>query len=178
MTRRIMIDLETLSDTPDAMIVAIGAVASGLYPNYSYTREHCEPDLGREFYRNIDILHATGNISKREIKRLYACVPEDKIVLRTQEYAETEAMSNFTMWVEAWCPEEIWFNPDSFSFLVLGNAFSRCKIKWLTPLKPEFCYRTLLQVLNIPEPEFEGNKLDSLHKVLNQMKVVTDALGE
>ena len=109
----ISIDLETLSNRPNASIVSIGAVDT----------------LGREFYQVVD--DPDGHISPTTIRwHIGKGSPRETIGVAEDARYVNVALHNFQMWLMAGGAHEdgkaaIWGHA-TFDPVVLANAFYRC----------------------------------------------------
>lgn len=167
-----MIDLETMGNTPDAPIVAIGAVA--------FSRE----GLGAEFSAGIDLESAMaqarpsastikwwltqGEAARKRVAQ--GSLLESDALLRLREFLHEQAGGKREVMV--------WGNGAAFDIVILESAYRR----WDWPPPWEFwnvyCYRTLKNLFGkrFPAPPFKGTAHTALDDARNQARHAVEIL--
>jgi hypothetical protein len=116
--RDLMIDLETLSTRPDAMVIAIGAVGFG------------PEGLGQEFYAAIRPGTAMGHIDERTVAWWMGQSNEARSVFRednTDSLSLAAALQAFGAFVRSFGPDlRIWGHGSSFDLPIIESAFRAC----------------------------------------------------
>jgi len=147
MSTHIMLDLETMGTSPDAAIVAIGAVAfaGGLDP-YGAA-------IGARFYCAVDLADAVacgGVIDAPTVAWWMRQSDAARAVLRPGGTGMHSALAQFAQWLHQQLPEHateddlrVWGNGADFDPVILGRAYRRCGMP--SPWGPYTarCYRTL-----------------------------------
>ena len=154
----VMIDLETLSVRPHAIILVIGAIKFKRTKKYSEEIEQKNIDKLDTFYRRITInscievgLHKDEDTVKwwssqnDEIKH-EALINPDRVSIQ-------EALQDFSIWFNKENVKKtrscIWGNGSDFDISILGEAYKRCnmEIPWNFWLVRDL--RTILDIGNI-----------------------------
>ena len=146
-----MMDLETLSVRPNAVILVIGAIKFNRGKTLS--EKITEKDIKKQdcFYRRITIescikegMHIDPNTRKWWESQEYsvkfeAIINKDRIPLR-------EALKEFSEWFGKFERTKIWGNGSSFDCTILGEAYKICKMNppWRFWLERDL--RTMLDI--------------------------------
>lgn len=151
--KNIMVDLETLSTSPNAAIVSIGAV-------------EFDEALGitNTFYTNIDIqsclnkgLEVSGSTLKWWIKQ-DAKASHD---LFTDTKSLKEALIEFKAWLGSG-NKQIWGNGAAFDNVVLENAYAAFNSKAPWEYHEDRCYKTMRSSFPKIEMDFKGTAHNAL----------------
>ncbi len=170
MTRHIMLDLETMGKSPDAAIVAIGAVAF-------------DPEarrLGDTFYVTVDLESAVrhgGRIEPDAVMWWLRQSDEARAALHLDPQPIEAALLDFSRWVEKQgMYAEVWGNGSDFDNVILGTAYDRAEIPRPWHHRQNNCYRTLKKRSGIRPPAREGvhhNALDdATHQALHAVCIM------
>ncbi|MDF5741824.1 3'-5' exonuclease [Klebsiella quasipneumoniae] len=148
-----MIDIETLSTQPNAVICAIGAV-------------FFEPSTGKtgpSFYQTIDPRTSQNRGAHISADTVMWWLKQDKepiSELVSAKSHEIEVMLDFARFIEGAFPGEttkknlkVWCKGGSFDFPILKSAFERSSLEGV-PMLPwhfwnECCFRSLLTVAGV-----------------------------
>lgn len=159
----IMVDLETMSVRPNAIIVSIGAVYFD------------ETEIGDTFYRRIDIADSIRQgflldastlkwwLSQRDGAR-------QEIVDASAEDTVKTALREFSQFVKD-KEHRVWGNGAAFDNVILRNAYINSGIP--TPWIPwkDRCFRTLKSMFpDTVEPTRQGTHHNALDDAVHQVK--------
>lgn len=170
MQKHIMIDIETMGNTSDSVIVSIGAVEFDL-----------EKGLGRELYTNVSIQSCLDKGLKitestllwwlQQSKEQIEAFTKDTIPLGPA----LQGLRAFYLSVSLvrYVGEDprrpwVWGNGASFDITILENAYRACGIRIPWDFYNVACYRTLKKVFNkVKKPV--GEQVDK-HNALSDAK--------
>jgi hypothetical protein len=149
--RHIMVDLETLGTTNDAVFLSIGAVEFNL-----------NGEIGSTFYENITVDSAQKvglKINGDTLKWWMTQKPE--IMQRMFKDAKelTTVLNNYSDWVRQTGAKYFWGNSASFDLGMLGNGYRATNKKAPWDFWQEMCYRTLLNLY----PGCKGKPPENAH---------------
>jgi len=169
----IMLDLETLSSSSNAAIIAIGAVR--------FDMTNMQIELDNTFYRTISPKSAQqsgGEIDGNSVLWWFMQPEEARAEFIGDSNASIEsALNDFSKWVRETPCEGIWAHGSYFDNVVLSNAYLRLK---RTPPWDFFelnrCYSTVAYMH--PEIPFvkEGIEHHALHDAISQAKHLCEIL--
>jgi len=173
-----MIDLETMATTPDAAIVAIGAVRFDPVHN----------KIGDTFYAVVNLQSAMdsgGRVEASTVMWWIGQTDEARAAIRKADAhggATLErALDGFSTWAEEKGEHvgspllRVWGNGAAFDLPILGGAYARLgkSVPW-TPWN-ERCYRTLSKMfISVKKPDFKGVKHNAVDDAVNQARHVCD----
>ena len=159
----IMLDLETLSTEPDAMIVSIGAV------------QFDKDGLGPSFYAEIDIEHddqRKAHISTGSIK-FWMKQPDTARAVFESDLAKSmfNSLFEFNEFVELIKHDSdvvIWGNGADFDNVILSRAYHRHAIPRPWGQYSNRCYRTLKKLAPHIKLERSGTHHNALDDAISQ----------
>lgn len=157
-----MVDLETLGNGSNAMIVAIGACSL------------LAPKEGPTFYQVIDPELSDGDIDPSTVKWWMGQSDEARKSLLTQDSVPLrEALARFSLFLNhSLVPEEnrhIWGNGATFDNVILASAYRRNVIPRPWAFWGDRCYRTLKNLHpDIPLPKRTGTHHNALDDAITQ----------
>jgi hypothetical protein len=166
----IMIDLETLDTTPDAVILSIAAVAINAQGEivgtfHEYT-EDCPSDM------------ATTSMDT-----ILWWMTQDEEARKLQAEAERQplhfALGGLSSFFRRFEGQEIavWGNGAAFDNVILRRAYERNKLRTPWSYRQDRCYRTLAKLFTgVAMSEFAGTKHDALSDAMNQAKHLWEIL--
>lgn len=139
----IMLDLETLSSSPDACIVAIGAA--------TFSSDGADQDKGftprQKFYAVVDpqsAQDAGGVITARTVQWWAKQSDAARAVLNDSSAIDIyNAVRRFAGFCLNFAEPKIWGNGAGFDNVVLRQAFERLGLKGPWEFRNDHCYRTL-----------------------------------
>jgi len=171
--KHVMVDLETLGNGPQSVIIAIGAV-------------EFDPDVGavsRMFEYRIDpqsCIDAGLKMDASTVMWWMQQSDEARSVFKSDLGPLVDALEDFAEWYPKGAP--LWGNGATFDNVILANAYKSVKLKQPWKYTDDRCYRTLKNLLPHINQEAVGvkhNAVDdaryqALHaiKLLNAMKGV------
>lgn len=165
-SKHVMLDLETLSSKPNAVIVSIGAVE---FDPWNLT-------LGREFYRRINIdshLDSGGHISGSTIEWWMKQEDAARAVFTEGGVPLPSALYDFRAFVNDLRAEVddstlvcIWGNGAAFDNVILGCAYDATRIPRPWSYREDRCFRTLRAMY----PEVPGVEYGVFHNALDDAK--------
>lgn len=162
--RHIMLDLETLSLSPQAMIVSIGAVRFSLE----------QMILGDEFYNVIDLTSYDDPRFDFSPNTFYwwmgqSLASREVFEPGTVKVGIKKALAEFSYFVKDTIhePPLIWGNGASFDNVIIRHAYETCGFPVPWSHKQDVCYRTIRRMF--PHSEVEsGTKHNALQDAKNQ----------
>ena len=154
----VMIDLETLSVRPHAVILVIGAIK--FKRNVKYNEQLEEKNLEKldTFYRRITIKSCieVGLHQDEETLNWWSSQSDDvkhDALINTDRVSLQEALHDFSIWFNEGKVKEnrtcIWGNGSDFDISIMGEAYKRCnlEIPWKYWLVRDL--RTILDIGNV-----------------------------
>ena len=150
-TRRVMIDIETLGLEPGAALLSIGAVKFGA------------DGLGDEFYRETLDWHLSdcGTFVGRTLT--------DGVELAT-------ALKDFYVWTEN--ADEYWANSPKFDMTMLETAADAVDVAAPWEYYELRDVRTVKNLPGVDEPEFNGTEHHALDDAKHQARLVAAVIGD
>lgn len=160
----VMLDLETLGNSPRAAIVAIGAVkfdAAGIQSEF-YTRVCARSCVAAGLRMDVDTV--LWWFKQNEAARTELTLPAAHLSC---------ALMDFTQWLRG--PEvELWGNGSDFDNALLTAAYRAVDLALPWKFWNNRCYRTLKNICAVPMPKSEGTK----HNALDDAKAQALHLNE
>jgi DNA polymerase III epsilon subunit-like protein len=166
--RSLMIDLETLGTTADAVILSIGAVAFDL--NASKVSDE-------GFYVSVSIdsnLELGRRISEDTLIWWFKQSAAAQQVFHEPKEHLREALRQLSDWIGA-NDYEVWSNGADFDIPMLAHAFTQCGLQVPWKFWNARCYRTyknLPGAKNLALPPKEGTAHNALADAYNQAQAV------
>ena len=167
MNINVMIDLETMSTESNAAICSIGAVKFTL-----------EEGIVDTFYCTVDAADCKshGLVISADTIRWWSKQPKEVLEsLRKNNLSLIDALTAFSKWYGTQ-QYPTWACGSDFDNVIMENAYKSVEMKrpW-SPWKNR-CYRTMREVINIPEAPREGtyhNALDdATHQTHHLLKIL------
>lgn len=159
-------DIETYSTTPNAMIIAIGAIAIYEGQTIGQFYQNIDPtnfeDLGFEASTStIDWWnHPDRDAARNDLQ-------DDQIDLK-------QALQKFQRWVEDCNGNHIWGYGSDFDVVILKNAFDKFGLEWPFKFYNHRCLRTMCATLDIQVDRKVGVHHNALADAINQGKALVD----
>lgn len=162
--RDVMIDLETMGNTPQAAIVAIGAVAFSIE----------DGQLGETFYTTVDLANAVASggvmdagtvlwwLKQSDAARAELTRPNAALRLDT-------ALFDFNRWMSHVCDcndVRVWGNGAAFDCVILASAYRATGINLPWNFWNERCYRTVKAL----HPDIKLERTGTHHNALDDAK--------
>ena len=165
MTDHIMLDLETLSTKPTAVILSIGAVLfteQGIHEQF-YTAIKQPEDLMGSW-----ALDGRFHVEQSTLDWWDKQSPEARLVFTDPKALEIEnALDAFTAWIydvtEDWQQVRMWGNGSSFDNVILSHAYWRCEYKQPWKFYNDRCYRTVKNMY----PNVKKRRVGTHHHALD-----------
>lgn len=169
-THHVMLDLETLGTKPGCPILSIGA-SKFFRPNEEpHEAFSAAIDSHNQYRMDIQDPETVNwwNAQTQEARDAVFSNPE-------AVYIES-ALASFTAWLISLKKTSedriiIWGNGAAFDEPILKEAYNRYNLTPVWTFRDSMCFRTLKEIgkmLNVPEPEFEGQKhiavMDAKHQ--------------
>ena len=160
--RDVMIDIETMSNTPDAAIVSIGAV------EFDFASKR----LGEEFYVNIDLASAVDSggvmnastviwwMKQTEAARSLFLEPAQHIA---------DALNHFSEWMQQRGEKNdirVWGNGAAFDNVILVAAYTRLGLEPPWKFWNDRCYRTIKNLF----PKNKAHRIGTHHHALDDAR--------
>ncbi|MEJ2248076.1 MAG: 3'-5' exoribonuclease [Candidatus Lokiarchaeota archaeon] len=154
----VMLDLETLGDSSDAVILAIGAIKFDVDTN----------KLGEIFYRNISIESCLYNGLTVTGSTIEFWLKQDKSIIdylfNPEPIDLIEALIQFSEYLGSKnCL--IWGNGSDFDNVILKNAYLRCNYSYPWNFRNNRCFRTFKNEIFIHNEKIDFHR--QLHHALN-----------
>jgi hypothetical protein len=177
MYKNVMIDIETLSTSPNAVILTIGAIVFDTKDTIHLN----ELETNKAFYRkitlqsckdlNMDIDSATEKWwSQQDESVRYEAIDDPKNRLPIQI-----ALKEFSDWLKIHTTEnfKIWANSPSFDCVILKEAYKLCNLKLPWKFWLERDIRTLFDITDIKSYDLpDSNKHNALYDCYRQISGV------
>lgn len=176
MANHVMLDLETLGTSNNAMIISIGAVI--------FDTDECRV-RNAPFYAVIAPLGNTGDMDVDTV--MWWMKQNDEVREEITEQSVHHmtmpiALGAFTEYCNRLNVEKIWGNGAGFDNVILRNAYTRTNR--VSPWQGKFaghrmdmCYRTMKAMFpDVPRPPFEGDAHNALDDAKNQAQHLCDIL--
>lgn len=157
MATQVMVDLETLGNGSNAVILSIGAV-------------EFDPDtdtLGREFYVLVDpqsCVDAGLQVDVGTVVWWMKQSDQARSAFNRKGYPLDEALAHFTDWYPAGAP--LWGNGATFDNVIMTNAYKACGMDQPWKFWDDRCYRTLKNLL----PNITLDRKGTHHNALDDAK--------
>lgn len=167
----VMLDLETMSTASNAAIVSIGAV------KFSLNDDSPNPVVDT-FYTTVDAKSCAAvglEISKATVE-WWAKQPRSVMdSLRKDAIPLAEALTKFSKWYGS-TSLPTWGCGASFDNVIMGNAYEAVKLNRPWKYWHDRCYRTMKEIVKLPEDVRQGtyhNALDdALHQTNHLLKIL------
>jgi len=160
----VMLDLETLAVTPDAVIVSIGAVKFNLDGDI-------DPDY---FYRVCDLDSQKDRVIQHDTLSWWmGQETAAKEVFRDPGKVQLfAALVDLVEWND-WETPLLWSNGADFDIPIINHALDKHSIKPMVPHWNHRCFRTLKNMYkHVPKPEFIGNRHNAFADAIHQAQHV------
>ena len=147
---QVMVDLETLGNGSNAVIIAIGAVEF----------EATSSKLGREFYCVVDGQSCVDAGMKVDVSTVMWWMKQDTAARAAFNNAGEPlpyALQSFAAWLPTGAC--VWGNGATFDNVILSNAYRAIGLPQPWPFWGDRCYRTLKSLDAILGPEFAAPPL-------------------
>ena len=166
----VMLDIETMSNTPNAAIVSIGAV------EFDFVTKR----LGEEFYVTIDLASAVGSggemngstvvwwLKQTEAARSLFFEPSQHIV---------DALNQFSVWMQHRGDKgdiRVWGNGAAFDNVILVAAYNRLGLEPPWKFWNDRCYRTIKNMF----PKIKAERVGTHHHALDDARTQAKHLIE
>lgn len=168
MMDQVMIDLETMSVDCHASICSIGAVKFNL-----------EVGIKDTFYCTVDLAsckEAGLHISRETVEWWSKQNPEALKELRKDNISLTDALDKFDDWYGT-RSLPTWGNGAGFDNVVIHHAYRALKRERPWKYWDDRCYRTMYNLVKIPDEKREGTHHNALDDALHQTKHLLRILG-
>lgn len=171
----VMLDLETMGLTPDAAIVAIGAV------EFDITTK----SLGRKFYAAVDLESSVTNGGVMDPSTVMWWVQQGvaaRAALSMDTVPLPVALGYFSKWIREGEGEEpyqvkVWGNGAAFDNVVLASAYRNTGLRQPQKFWNDRCYRTVkAQYPDVPMVR-DGTHHNALDDAVSQAKHMIQMLG-
>jgi exodeoxyribonuclease VIII len=167
--KHVMIDIETLGNGSNAVLISLGAVEFNAEGVYS------------AFYRNIDPQSCVDAGLKMDVSTVMWWMQQSDAA-RSVFKLQGEPLPNVLIHFNQWFPEDacVWGNGATFDNVILSNAYDACKIKKPWKYWADRCYRTTKALYPGVKPDpFAGtahNALDDArHQALHLIRIASAA---
>jgi hypothetical protein len=153
--KHVMVDLETLGNGSNAVIIAIGAVEFDLN------------GLGREFYMTVDPQSCVDAGLKMDVSTVMWWLQqstEARAAFKKPGVPLEIALSEFASWYPAGAA--LWGNGATFDNVILGNAYRALNGKQPWEFWNDRCYRTLKNL----HPHIKMDRSGTYHNALDDAK--------
>lgn len=169
--KNVMVDLETLGNGSNAVIISIGAA---VFDNYS---------VGDTFYVNVDPQSCVDAGLKMDVSTVMWWMQQTeqaRAVFKKDNSPLEVALGEFSAWYPAGAA--LWGNGATFDNVILSNAYRAVGVKQPWDFWNDRCYRTLksmyphikLERSGVAHNALDDAKSQALHavRILNATKVM------
>lgn len=155
MTKLAMLDLETLGNKHDAVIVSAAIVAFDTNVPLTVTSELEFCGSTKFYYAIVDITEqANRRIDASTVKWwMNQSVEAKDIFSRNDPYRVVDFMLNLISWYKSEKPEGCYAYPSTFDHVILQDLFDQHGVKNPIHYREQLCMRTLVKFFNIECPE-------------------------
>ncbi len=169
----VMVDLETLSTEPNAVILSIGAVCFSRYGGVAPQTFYIEINIQSCIDLGLDVSKGTTAFWDKQgesAKKLF-----DNQDLKV---SLPVALEEFSKWWRSVGGKTFWGNGADFDKPILSSAYTACGMN--TPYSPFSgrCFRTLKSIHKVPKIPFNGTKHHALHDAQHQAAWAVDIFNQ
>lgn len=158
----VMLDLETLGNGPNSVIIAIGAVKFDVF------------GLGEEFYEVVDAQSCIDAGLQLDVSTVMWWMRQSDAARAEFQRTGgplTEVLQRFTDFLgEDMDNIRVWGNGASFDNVILGNAYRKAKLEQPWKFYNDRCYRTVKNLFPLIELERTGTAHNALDDAKTQAK--------
>ena len=167
--RHVMVDLETLGNNSNAVIISIGAVAFDLDSNETFSDT---------FYSIIDPESCVRSGLKMDVSTVMWWMKQSDQARKAFE-KEGSPLIEVLFGFAAWYPEgaKFWGNGATFDNVILSNAYSACDMKKPWGYADDRCYRTVKALYPDVKVERVGVYHNAVDDAVTQAKHLVAMLG-
>ncbi len=194
--KHVMIDLETMGDTPTSAIIAIGAVSFGQNKDKVWV-----VDESQQFYVKIQLqscidagLSVDGSTVAWWLQQSQAAREEFKN--NEKHHPIDFVLMEFATWFKSIGGIYPWGNGADFDVAIMNHAYSKMRLyAYKGTRRQEFmdlqapwqfwnsrCFRTLKNVIKVPVTGFEGAAhnagADALHQAKHACLILNNMVGD
>lgn len=168
----VMVDLETLSTAPDALIVSIGAY------KFSFKEDSAQKST---FYLPIDVTKVYPNrytVDVRTVQWWMRQSKEAQVVFNdANSVTLPSALTQLADWINSFGSEvRIWGNGANFDNVILRNAYTQEGIKAPWKYAHDRCFRSLTALLPSVPLERKGTHHNALDDAIYQAEYLIEAV--
>ncbi|MGH8569001.1 MAG: 3'-5' exonuclease, partial [Gammaproteobacteria bacterium] len=171
-----VIDLETLSTRPEAVVVAIGAVKFDPSRDDGGMAPSLAGDPRRAFYRAAETPSQTDAGRKTDHATLgWWCeqgIEARRLTFPAMPTDTDQALRAFAAWMEG--VEYLWGNGAAFDNAILRSLCADYEVPYPVSYKGDMCVRTIELAAGVPKRDFIGIKHYALHDAFNEALVIQD----
>lgn len=165
----VMLDLETLSTASNAAIVSIGAVKFSLTDEAIRDTFYCTVDAKSCKALGLDISLSTVEWWSKQPRAVMDALRKDAKPLR-------DALTEFSKWYGS-TSLQTWGCGASFDNVILANAYEAAGMTRPWKYWHDRCYRTMKEVVKLPEEERQGTYHNALDDAMHQTRHLLKILG-
>ena len=151
---QVMLDLETMGNTPNAAIIAIGAV--------KFNKDCVLPD---KFYRVVDLESSVRLGGKIDSSTVLWWMQQDQAArdaFKQEGEHILQVLADFTEWLD--CDNaEVWGNGVAFDNVILASAYRNAHLQVPWKFWNDRCYRTMKSLY----PNVKMDRVGTHHNAVN-----------
>ena len=162
----VMVDLETLGTSSNAVIIALGAAMFN------------KNGVSATFYRHIDAQSCVDAGLKIDVATVVWWMKqsdEARAAFVDKGVPIAAALQDFSDWFQK--DACLWGNGATFDNVLLSNAYKACGMKTPWPYWGDRCYRTVKALFDVEADAFAGAKHnaldDAVHQARHLIKIAT-----
>jgi hypothetical protein len=168
MKRDLMVDIETLGNQSNSIILSIGAAEFNIITG----------EIHSTFYSKITLesnLEVGLQISPSTLKWWLQQNPGTLNDLLNSRHTISQVLESFSEYIKSINLRAIWGNSARFDLGLLQNAYNKCNIDLPWNFRKERCYRTIVEEAGIIDKgDYTGVLHDALDDCKNQIKTLVN----
>jgi inhibitor of KinA sporulation pathway (predicted exonuclease) len=157
----VMIDLETMSTESNASIASIGAVKFSVDEGVLDTF-YCTVDVADCKKHGLHISADTVKWWSKQPKEVLEMLRKDNLSLK-------EALTKFSVWYGS-TQYQTWACGSDFDNVIMENAYKAVEMRRPWNVWKNRCYRTMREMIKLPEDERQGTYHNALDDALHQTR--------
>lgn len=177
MNTDVMIDIESLSTKPNAVVLSVGAVAFNCRVNEEKNREYFHEIIGTKEIWQEQVMFGRHKC-KDTVAWWKKQLPKAKEIFKTASCESTyEMLEKLSKFIKRQHPNaDIWSNGANFDGVILRSLYETYGLECPWKYHQEQCFRTYKRHMALVQDnwEFEGVQHNALADAKHQTKILVD----